>query len=391
MIGVGLGDVNNDSFADFALWDSRQAVPPAIIFGKADFDTQVSVPYRDFVAANGVYVTGQTVSAIGDTNGDGLADFLVYTAHNTSAFYVVHGSSSLGVRARNISLANAGAEIETTIPCCSYVSQWFTSYLNAFDINGDGMHDMWFASMATGRAEIVFGSRHTASPRARLLVTATGQAEFPFDVSGVGDINGDGVDDVIFGARGSASKKVAGRAFVLFGRNYSTESVTLGATSTIPSNRMSHSTAGSPRSRAETDVSSSGGVDKSTTTGGGGENELESPSAQHSSGSAGPIVAAAVIGGVVAIGLVVLALWYLRRKGSRRTTGNAGDEKNTAELSSAACAPAPREASASPWAGNSDAHQSFALGNTDDSEGASRSKQYGQRPIGMTGDHYGAL
>ena len=102
------------------------------------------------------------------------------------------------------------------------------------DINGDGIDDIAIgAAKATvgnmqnaGQVYVVFGTKSTFSAQV-LPYQITGKTGFiinglaegdglGFSVSGAGDINGDGVGDLIVGANNAANG--AGRAYVIFGQ-----------------------------------------------------------------------------------------------------------------------------------------------------------------------------
>jgi hypothetical protein len=115
----------------------------------------------------------------------------------------------------------------------------------AGDVNGDGIDDLiiggWSASpdgrLYAGQSYVVFG-RTTGFPAAFELAAlqpaggGDGTAGFvidgvaPHDNSGsrvatVGDVNGDGIDDLVIGAPGASprGRALAGEAFVVFGRD----------------------------------------------------------------------------------------------------------------------------------------------------------------------------
>ena len=107
-------------------------------------------------------------------------------------------------------------------------SGWSVS--TAGDINGDGVSDLLVGAYGhasgTGRSYVVYGGPAVGGSGVLLLSNLTGANGFKLDgevsgdhsgysVSTAGDINGDGVSDLLVGAPGHASN--TGRSYVVFG------------------------------------------------------------------------------------------------------------------------------------------------------------------------------
>src|SRR4051794_21229096 len=109
------------------------------------------------------------------------------------------------------------------------------SVADAGDVNGDGLGDLIVGAPGAafagrdlaGEAFLVFGGRS----RKRINVHALGNGGFTiggaaeqgsagFSVAGLGDVNGDGLDDLLVGAPGEsvAGRDGAGAAYVVFGK-----------------------------------------------------------------------------------------------------------------------------------------------------------------------------
>lgn len=185
------------------------------------------------------------VSGHGDVNGDGIDDVLIGTLLNDSgggaagAAYVVYGdASAFGslVDLDAIAAGTGGFKIQGE----SFGDQAGPAAM-AGDVNGDGFADVLIGAYNNdagganaGAAYVVFGQSGGPGGLVNLDAVAAGtggfkiQGETAGDVAGnnvaaAGDVNGDGLDDVIVGARGNDSGgSAAGAAYVVFGTASST-------------------------------------------------------------------------------------------------------------------------------------------------------------------------
>ncbi|MCH7799446.1 MAG: FG-GAP repeat protein [Planctomycetes bacterium] len=250
----GAGDVNGDGLADLIVGAPRadpggnhRAGESYVVFGKAD---TAPVSLADIVAGTGGFVingndthdsSGHSVSGAGDVNGDGLADLIVgapswdYRGNFTAGeSYVVFGKADTAAVNLSDVAAGTGGFVINGIDHYDR-SGWSVS--GAGDVNGDGLADLIVGTryaepddnLRSGESYVVFGKADTAPVSLADIVAGTGgfviNGVDAFDysgrsVSGAGDVNGDGLADLIVGAARAVpgGNNYAGESYVVFGK-----------------------------------------------------------------------------------------------------------------------------------------------------------------------------
>jgi hypothetical protein len=186
--------------------------------------------------------SGFAVSSAGDMNGDGYGDIVIgareadpYSRSKAGTSYVIYGKS---IGFSNMDLANLNSTQGFAIYGASAGDLNGFAVSSAGDMNGDGYGDIVIGAREAdpysrndaGTSYVIFGKSSMISNIDLVSLNSSngfaiyGAAAGDYSGSSValaGDVNGDGYDDIIIGAKYASpySRNDAGASYVIFGKS----------------------------------------------------------------------------------------------------------------------------------------------------------------------------
>lgn len=223
---LGVGDANGDGICD--ILSTNNANTLYVVYGNTTLPQQVSL--SDLSLATGYYIINDKISSntigigyIGDVNGDNITDIFAGSANLSPAIsfgFVYFGTSSQVQLTKYTSYLNGvnGFMISGTASIGG-------STKSPGDINGDGIADI--VTGAAGTAYVIFGG-HIGVPYNFNPSTLNGnngfiftksnpsqQSNFGISATFIGDINNDGITDLA--VSDTSAQNGNGEVYVLFG------------------------------------------------------------------------------------------------------------------------------------------------------------------------------
>jgi len=231
------GDINGDGFADVLvgapLFDNAGFPDEGRVFAYGGSAAGLSTePVWTADGNKTLAQFGFSVAGAGDVSGDGIGDVIIGAPFDGSGrFFVYHGSTT-----GPGSVANFSAKFNKT------PADFGASVAGVGDVNGDGIGDVAIGAPRTGDqnstslgiVRVYYGSRTgLGNPPAFGVMETQPNAFLGCSVAGAGDVNGDGLADVIAGAVGldnvSLQAASAGGAHVYMGFRTRQTALPLGA------------------------------------------------------------------------------------------------------------------------------------------------------------------
>ena len=218
----------------YIVFGTASGFPPnidlALLNGTNGFIVRNDTDFRSFPS------TGASVSSTGDINGDGIDDLMISDPFRSTSLgselghiYIIFGRRSGFSREVLISSLD-GSNGFTVIGVDPFERPGY-GIDNIGDFNGDGIDDIALSegsgsrSTFTGKCHVLYGTRSgfPAVIRVNELNGSNGftivgdnatTGKIGYYVSGLGDVNGDNINDLVIGGQKD-------RKFVVFGRNTS--------------------------------------------------------------------------------------------------------------------------------------------------------------------------
>lgn len=247
----GRADINGDGLSDLIVcadgYDGGGLLAGGafVIYGRAA-DVTANIDFAHLSPSDGFVIQGEfaydlasrSIAGVGDLNGDGIADMLIgafkndENGHDSGAAYVIYGQTKQFPSV--IDLYDLPADVGIKIvgeAAEDYAGFWVAS---AGDVNADGRPDIIMGSpnsntggQHAGAAYVIFGREtnfpgkielNTLDPRTGFRISGAQAGDAAgFGVADAGDLNGDGISDLIVGAPQTGTSG-SGTAYVIYGR-----------------------------------------------------------------------------------------------------------------------------------------------------------------------------
>lgn len=198
------GDVNGDGYSDIVVgvftYDNGQNDEGIVVTYNGRPDAPGATAKVATLSAVSGASAGASVSIVGDLDGDGLDDIAVGAPNFDS------GQNDEGALFVHYGDAVTGTSFQKTWEGGIADIKFGSSVSGAGDVNGDGLNDIIVGApgkvngLNIGAAFVILGAGKNVNPGIPVELYAGGNSGFGAAVSGAGDINRDGYDDIIIGA-----------------------------------------------------------------------------------------------------------------------------------------------------------------------------------------------
>lgn len=238
-------DINGDGISDAAISSYGNPGAVYIIYGSTKpFNVIFNVTSLD--GTNGFIITshnsstfssyaGVPVANVKDINNDGIDDLAIGSPPNNGPssqpgqVFIIFGSRTWSQKFYVESLNGKNGFLVTG----SYYDFLGPAVSSAGDINDDGIGDVLLGSSNAFTACVLFGSTNpfnavinVDNPYNGFTITSSAQYNAGISVTNLGDVNGDKIPDIAIGAPAFKSG-IGGRVFVVYGQNVFPDSILL--------------------------------------------------------------------------------------------------------------------------------------------------------------------
>jgi hypothetical protein len=191
-VGRADQDFNGDGFSDVIMGDAGKGI---ISFGRYLLSDNLDVQVDPTVFV-------EDIAFAGDMNGDGFCDAIAGDRRY---------HSNLGGAAVFLGGASMDANVDFYFTAEFALSDFGLCVSSAGDVNCDGFSDVIVGALSydggRGRAYIYYGNTVLVDLPGKILTGTDSVGNFGSNLSGIGDHNGDGFDDVLVTARWGASNR----------------------------------------------------------------------------------------------------------------------------------------------------------------------------------------
>ncbi|WP_052055707.1 FG-GAP repeat protein [Myxosarcina sp. GI1] len=253
------GDFNSDGFDDIIIGAPNLNTPDTeanksyLIFGGTEVGSDGSIELSSLDGSKGLVIDGVaigddlgfSVSSAGDVNNDGIDDIIIGAPDANAGEFELAGASYVVFGGSQALGSNGVIELDALDGSDGFAIDGIVEYdysgrsvSSAGDVNGDGIDDLiigatgttsgdYYNYARTGTSYVIFGSNKIGNGGNVNLNTLNGTDGFVFNeitefdglgfkVSSAGDLNGDGIDDLIIGVPGAEFSGL-GQSYVIFG------------------------------------------------------------------------------------------------------------------------------------------------------------------------------